>query len=422
MNKKVFVATLAVASLFVLGIASPVFAHGQQQTSGSSTKPLTLTYMDYWGQNPAHAAITAYIAKFEKANPNIKISRTSVPFGQLLPKALQEAASHSLPNVLMLDNPMLQDFASTGALAPLDKFTTLDKSKYFSGPLSTVTYKGKVYGLPVGNNNVAIFYNKKMFKAANLTPPKTWSQLITDAKKLTHGNTYGIAFSMPTNETATWQYEPFLWTNGGHLRKVNTPQAIAALKVFTKLLSDGSASQSVVNWSQNDVEKQFQLGHAAMMENGPWNIPLLTKAGMKYGTDYGIVPIPVPHAGMKPVPPLGGEVYTIPTGKTNIEKAAWKYVRMLKVPADVIAVDKAMGYIPAYIPAAKQLVSQEPVMSVFMQQLRTGRARTEYLGTNYPKVSQVVWNAIQSALVGTSTPKQALDQAQKQIKTLLSQS
>lgn len=418
MTKKALVATLAVAALFVFGITSPVFAHGQQQAGASVSKPVTLTYMDYWPNEPSHGAITAYIAKFEKANPNIKIDRTSVPFSALLPKALQEAASHSLPNILMLDNPMLQDFASTGALAPLENFTTIHKSKFFAGPLSTVTYNGKIYGLPVGNNNIAIFYNKTMFKAANLTPPKTWSQLITDAKLLTHGNTYGIAFSVPTNETATWELEPFLWTNGGHLRKVDSPQAIAALNVFVKLLKDGSASESVVNWSQGNTEKQFALGYAAMMINGPWNIPLLEKASIS----WGVAPIPVPRVGMSPVPALGGEVYTIPTGKPNIERDAWKYVSMLKVPADVIAVDKAMGYIPAYKEAAKELVSQEPILDVFMQQLRTGRARTVYLGTNYPKVSQVVWNAVQSALVGSATAQQALEQAQKQINTLLSQS
>ena len=41
------------------------------------------------------------------------------------------------------------------------------------------------------------------------------------------------------------------------------------------MVQDGSASKSVVLWTQADVESQFAAGKAAMMENGPWNIALL---------------------------------------------------------------------------------------------------------------------------------------------------
>jgi len=402
------------ALLFILA-AVPMFANGQKESSSSSSGPVTLTYMDYWAADPANSAMKAYIAKFEAANPNLKIERTSVPFGNLLPKALQEASSHSLPDILMLDNPQLQDFASTGALAPLDSFTTIDKSQYFPGPLSTVTYNGKLYGLPVGNNDLAIFYNKTMFKQANLTPPKTWDELLADAKALTSGNTYGFAFSAPTTEEATWQFEPFLWTAQGDLQTIGDPQAISALNLWVTMINNGWASKSVINWSQNDVEKQFELGHAAMMENGPWNLPLLRKSTV----DYGIVPIPVPKAGMVPVAPLGGEVFTIPVSNVSREKEAWKFVQMLQVPENLVAVNKAMGYIPAYIPAAKQLVAEDPQLQVFMDELKTGRARTNILGQNYPKVSEIVWNAIQSALVGTATPEAAFKQAQQQVNQAL---
>jgi multiple sugar transport system substrate-binding protein len=40
----------------------------------------------------------------------------------------------------------------------------------------------------------------------------------------------------------------------------------------------------VVNWSQSDVEAQFQAGNAAMMVNGPWRLPLLNAAkGLGFG-------------------------------------------------------------------------------------------------------------------------------------------
>ena len=81
-------------------------------------------------------------------------------------------------------------------------------SDFYSGPLQTMKYQGKTYSIPVGNNDLALFYNMKAFKDANLTPPATWDDLVKDAKLLTKGNTYGFAFSAPANEQATFSSRP----------------------------------------------------------------------------------------------------------------------------------------------------------------------------------------------------------------------
>jgi multiple sugar transport system substrate-binding protein len=49
----------------------------------------------------------------------VKITQDSVANPQLMPKVLQELSSHTLPDLLMLDNPNLQQIAQTGALTPL---------------------------------------------------------------------------------------------------------------------------------------------------------------------------------------------------------------------------------------------------------------------------------------------------------------
>ncbi len=62
-------------------------------------------------------------------------------------------------------------------------------------------------------------------------------------------------------------------------------------------MDDGSVSKSAVNWKQSDVNDQFIAGKAAMMLNGPWQIPALTKAKINYGRG------PVP--GQHPRPDVG---------------------------------------------------------------------------------------------------------------------
>lgn len=151
-------------------------------------------------------------------------------------------------------------------------------------------YQGKTYSIPVGNNDLALFYNIKDFTAVHL-PPTMWSQLASEAQQLKHGSTYGFAFSAPADEQATFQFEPFLWSNQGDLSEVSSSQSLQALQLLTNLVHSGAASRGALNWAQPDVATQFGEGHAAMMENGPWELPVLEQEyNMKYGVDFGVVP------------------------------------------------------------------------------------------------------------------------------------
>jgi multiple sugar transport system substrate-binding protein len=325
--------------------------------------------------------------------------------------------------LLALDNPDVAQFAATGALTPLDSYMQghFSDSDFYAGPLQTMKYQGKTYSIPVGNNDLALYYNIKAFKAADLTPPTTWAQLIADAKQLTKGNTYGFAFSAPANEQATFQFEPFLWSNQGDLSKVDSPQSVQALQVLTTMIQNGSASKGALNWSQPDVASQFGEGHAAMMENGPWEIPYLEQqAHMQFGTDFGIVPFPVPQTGDQPSVPLGGESWTIPLSSNSaVTQATFDLVNWLEQPTQLLALDKGFGYIPAIKSTAQQLLQSESDLQVFAHEFDTARARTAQLGVKYPQVSQTIWTAMQAALAGSQSPQAALSQAQQQIDTLL---
>jgi multiple sugar transport system substrate-binding protein len=407
--------------LLVLGVVAA--CGGSPSGSSSSNGKITITEMDYWSIASQSTILQKLFTTYEHLHPNVTIQRTAVPFANLLPKADQEAASHTLPNILVLDNPDVAAFAATGALTQLDSFMQgkFSAADFYTGPASTMTYQGKTYSFPVGSNDLALFYNIKMFKDAGLTPPTTWSQLLSDAKALTHGNTYGFAFSASADEQATFQFEPYLWGNQGDLAHVDSAQGVAALQVLTTLVQSGSASKGALNWGQPDVATQFGEGHAAIMENGPWELPVLEQQyHMKFGTDFGVVPLPVPQAGAAPVSPLGGEEWTIPVSKDSAAvKASWDLVDWLQQPAQLQELDQAFGYIPAVKSAATSLLKNQPELQVFANELDTARARTAQLGAKYPKVSQAIWTAEQAALTGSQTPQAALTQAQQQINSIL---
>ena len=223
---------------------------------------------------PSPTRINGLISLYEASNPNVTIKRTYVPVTSFTAKVLQQALAHKLPDILILDNQTVQAIASTGALTSITPYTKgwAQLSGYFSSSLGTATWKGNLYGLPVGNNDLALYYNKAMFKAAGImAPPATWTDFRADAKKLTTGHVYGFAFSAAKDEEGTWTFEPYLWANGGDLQHVDSTASVEALTFLTQIVQDGSASKEVLNWGQGDVVNQFFAGNAAMMEMGTWD-------------------------------------------------------------------------------------------------------------------------------------------------------
>src|SRR5258707_2585788 len=397
----------------VLGIVLTACGNSSTPSSSPSSSKITLSMLDYLGTEPANSEINKLVNLYEKAYPNVTIKRQSVPIGSLIAKASQETASHTLPNVMIIDNPDLPTFASTGALTQLDQYLTgsLSASGFYAGSMSTMQYQNKTYAISTGNNDLALFYNKKLFSDAGLTPPVTWVDLEADAAKLTKGNTYGFAMSAPATEEGSWQFEPFLLSNGADLNKVDGAQGVQALQFLTNLVQKGYMSKAALNWGQGDVLTQFEEGHAAMMDNGPWNLSELKTAG----TDFGVVSLPVPSASARPVSPLGGEIWTVPQTDQAHEQAAWNFLSWLLQPAQLVDYDTVQGYMPPLKAIAPQVLQSNPNLQVFTDELNTARARTAQVGAKYPSISQAIWTAEQSALSGSLSPQAALTQAQQSI-------
>ena len=247
------------------------FLRQRRPSSGGKT---TITELDYFTTGGSNTAVNWYNQQFEKAHPGVTVKREVVPFANLITKVLQEASAGDLPNVVMLDNPNVPQVAATGQLKPLNSEPGFTTSGYVPGAISECTYQGKQYCYPIGTNTVGIFYNKAMLAATHLSPPTTWAELQSDAKALTSGNTYGIAFDATADEQSTWQLEPFFWSQGGNLDDVSTPAFQNSLQLWVNMVKDGSASKSVLQWGQApDLTEQLVNKTAAMIEDGPWIFP-----------------------------------------------------------------------------------------------------------------------------------------------------
>ncbi|MDT7654403.1 MAG: multiple sugar transport system substrate-binding protein [Pseudonocardiales bacterium] len=398
----------ALATAMVVTAAMGLAACGGGGGAGSSGQVGTIRVLDYYNNEPDR---TVYAQTLDACGQQagVTIEREVVPGASLIAKVLQQASSRTLPDVLMIDNPDLQQIAASGALAPISDFG-LTTDGYAEGIVSASTYDGKVYGLQPVTNTIGLFYNEDLLAQAGVTPPTTWEELKAAGAKLTSGNRYGLAFSAAATYEGTWQFLPFMWSNGGDETNIASPEVAQALQLWVDLVNSGSASRSVVNWTQADVKDQFMAGNAAMMINGPWQFPVLDKAPE---LKYGVVPIPVPQAGATEVAPLGGETWTIPqTGDRGRQAKAAEIVACLNSDANQIALATKRSTVPTKTALLDQFVADVPKMSAFTEQVKTARARTGKLGAQWPAAATKIYTAVQAAITGGATPEAALRQAQ----------
>ncbi|GLZ05675.1 sugar ABC transporter substrate-binding protein [Actinomadura sp. NBRC 104412] len=384
--------------------------------SGGDGK-VTLTLLDYYTAGGGKTAVDAYIRTFESKHPNVDVRRQSVPFENLMPKVLQAASAGDMPDIVIIDNPNLQQVAATGQLRAFDDLPGYTTQGYYEGAIKECEFKGRHYCYPVGSNSVGLFYNKKMLDDAGIKPPTTWAELTDAAARLTKPPTYGIAVSAPADEQSTWQLEPFAWSGGGGMTQVDSPPWVQALRLWTGWAEKGYMSKSVLQWDQSpELPQQFLQKKAAMMINGPWIFPLLNEAGWKYNQDYGIAKVPVQRPGQKVVAPLGGETWTLgDSGNGAQKKWAWEFVKGTQEPAVMQQLTKEMYIVPTKPAVTAEFLKGGEEYAVFAEQSLTARPRTTEYGANYPKVSQAVWTAIQAALTGTKTPEEALKEAQQTV-------
>ena len=407
-RRRVLTTALAASAALLMPLSLAACGGGSSEegsTGGGDAG--TLTIQDYYNDDPGKSIWEGvYNACAETAGVELDI--VHVPGSDLISKVLQQAQSRTMPDVLMLDNPDLQQIAASGALADLEQFDVSTEG-YAEGIVQASTYDGKLYGLQPITNSIALFYNKQLLADAGIQPPQTWDELKTASAALTKDGKYGLALSAINTYEGTWQFLPFFWSAGGDEKDINTPEAAQALQLWVDMFQAGSISQSAVNWTQADVNDQFKAGNAAMMVNGPWQFPSLAESGV----DYGVVPIPAPTAGAPTVSPLGGETWTVPeTGNPEKQAKAAEIVKCINSDENQLLLAEKNNTVPTKTAIAEQYGATNPAVKGFADLVPDLRARTGELGEEWPEAATKIYTAVQEAVVGGKSPDQALADAQ----------
>lgn len=205
-------------------------------------------------------ALNQLIMKFETENPGIKIKAQYIPTGDAhIQKLITAIQSNNAPDISWLHSDYLEDLVEADAIYKIDDFistdSTFDPSEIehiYPSLIPLASWRGTLYSLPMEATNLALLYNKTMFREAGLDPelpPSTWDELYSYSKKLTidkdgDGKYDQVGFFLPIFPAAgpqsgwmVWQFYPYLWQAGGFIIDENQKNVLynqeAGIKALT---------------------------------------------------------------------------------------------------------------------------------------------------------------------------------------------
>jgi multiple sugar transport system substrate-binding protein len=364
---------------------------------------------------------------------------------------LTRLASGDVPDLVRMPRSSLAQYAAKGVLQPMDSCVADVKSQYRVGALRAMTYGGKVYGLPEFTNQLTLIVNQSAFKDAGVpiadASTTSLKKLYQTAKKLTkfdgNGNLVRIGFDPKIDSQfglplwVKW-YGKDIISKDGLKAQLNSKEAVAALAFAKQVINaEGGwnkfkAYRDTFDFfgAQNPLVKD-QLGFWPMesfiyntFSNNSPNVDLIAKffTNRKGG----------------PITMFAGNAWAVPKGSKNVDDAC-KYM-------------KAVTSVDAWVTAAKKRFDARKAAGSTFTGLYTANTKADTkvyediyqsfgkeqfdnavkilvadarYGFELPpspggrQFVQAYLDAVNRVLTGQQTPKQALDQAQKEAQAAI---
>ncbi len=320
---------------------------------------------------PAHAATTIKIitpnytdampayyadlnARFEAANPGIKVEHTNLSWDDILVKGRTLVATNSTPDIMNLNT--FSDYAAADLLyKATDIFDAKTLADFVPAFIDNSKYNGTAYAVPDLASARMFFYNKKILYTSGVNKvPTTWAEVTAAAKKIKakYPAVYPIAIPLGSEEA---QGEFAIWAGGNNGRYfddktkkwvINSKANVETLKFLTSLVKAGLTQPSPASTNRTDAFKLFSQGKVGMI-NASVFFPSTLK-DYKSKVDYGVAPFP--HSATGKSITLGVQDYFMAFKKPGNDVAVKAWMNFLFQPTNYAGFLKAAG---GFIPATK---------------------------------------------------------------------
>jgi multiple sugar transport system substrate-binding protein len=395
---------------------------------------LDLMMCEHWYPD----SIKPFLPDFENLT-GIKITMEQVAEESFYKKCrLAMAAGESVPDMFMVGNLDISQYATAGWLEPLDAYindsSLTDKAWYdYADIMDTVkkagAFNGKMHiiGIPTAEVEI-LFYRTDIFKEKGLKVPVTYDEFYKVAKQLTTANFSGFHTRGERGISNWWEWTGIFLSYGGRFFDenmnpiFNSPEGVAATDMWGKLMREfGPKGVETFTWQLN--VGYFKAGNSAMMIEASGVTPIVVDPkDSKVVGKVGYASIPrIPGKDPKP------NYWTWAMGinaKSKNKKAAWllgeylssKFISYESAQHGSGASRKSVLETPALIKAyGKDWV--DTVITALSQHVEP--KLIPYGNPQVFAIADEISIGLSNVLTNVETPKAALDNAAVRVKKLL---
>ncbi len=316
---------IALALIVIVGFLIWKFGPSFSKTEKKAdpNKPVTLNFWGLWEDESYYKpAIDAYI----KMHPNVKINYKREVSLNYRTRVQTQITGDQGPDIFMIHNSWVPMFLNTNSVAQmpssvmsLSEYSTtfypvalqtltnypvlkyvIDNSPSIADKQKALTDQfsqgGKIYGMPLEIDGLALYYNEDILQAAGVTVPKTWDQLreaalrvtVKDAKGVIKTAGLGIGEIRNVDHWSDILGLLFSQQPGTNLEKPTSSLDAEVLSFYTSFVTDPKLK--VWDDSLEPSTQAFYLGKLAFYFGPSWRAQEIHTANPQL--KFKIVPVP----------------------------------------------------------------------------------------------------------------------------------
>jgi ABC-type glycerol-3-phosphate transport system substrate-binding protein len=422
--------------LIVLGIPAVVLlAFGPR---GQVNVPRDRTVIRYWEKwtGVEAEAMQRIVDRFNEtvgADQRIWVEYNAV--SNVDQRTLIATAGGDPPDVAGLFDHVVPQFADQGALTPLDGLAAefgIDLEAFKPVWLEIGRYQGRLYALPSTPYTIALYYNRRLFREANLDPdrpPQTIAGLDEYARRLTRRDAGGkiiqMGFTTSPAMLGWWHwvwpcfFDARLWD--GNRFCLDTPEGRATYQWIAERraqlgLADAlafEATAGAIEGSQNP----FLSERLAMVFQGPW-VSNWVRAYAP-SLDYGVAPFPSITRERQNVF-ASCDVFVIPSGSRH-PRAAMQFLSFVLRQDVMEALCSAHCKVSPFRDPGPDFFATHPNphIQVFDEMARSRHAFGYPSMPMFAQASSEMLFLLESVLRGVRNPDEALRMTRQKIDSIV---
>jgi multiple sugar transport system substrate-binding protein len=359
MFRRLAAVTLAAAvGLSVLGLAA---ACGKDEPQ--STGPVKLRFLSLAWQKESVQVNKDLVAKWNADHADIQIEYVQGDWNSVHDQLLTSFEGKDAPDIFQYESAAIGEFSKQGYLADLSGLMSSElKGQIAPGIWNTVTFDGKVTGVPFLLESQIVLANKKLLDAAGIAVPPanggwTWDEFQANAAKLTTGDTFGAAWALksPTNRVMNLALNfdgKFFYDEGGKtVVKVGDAEKQVPQRIHDMIYTAKSASPAALGMSGADSLPGFFGGKYAML---PGSVSLRQQMVEQAPAGFDWVTIP-PIKGLSTTQAANPQTMSI-SEDSKAKKQAMQFLEYFLNPVNMAALAKGDWLVPTGTKANAELV------------------------------------------------------------------